>query len=163
MISANARCSFASQNFTNHVTFRCPLPARRLTPTLLQERSIDCQCCRIHLSYGAAMPQREASRLILCGTICASCVARLIYASLTADFLVSTIIVIIPASGLFRQLSPEDAFWGECPTRRHMCDGIIGGPSESRTSVIGNRNSLRQKAHFVSCWQTHEQSAFCQA
>src|SRR5262249_16720887 len=95
MISANARCSFASQNFTNHVTFRCPLmPARRLTPTLLQERSIDCQCCRIHLSYGAAMPQREASRLILCGTICASCVARLIYASLTADFLVSTIIVI---------------------------------------------------------------------
>src|SRR5215469_8317920 len=105
MISANARCSFASQNFTNHVTFRCPLmPARRLTPTLLQERSIDCQCCRIHLSYGAAMPQREASRLILCGTICASCVARLIYASLTADFLVSTIIVIIPATRLFRHL-----------------------------------------------------------
>src|SRR5215831_16515085 len=73
---------------------RSLMPARRLTPTLLQERSIDCQCCRIHLSYGAAMPQREASRLILCGTICASCVARLIYASLTADFLVSTIIVI---------------------------------------------------------------------
>src|SRR5262249_40639467 len=128
MISANARCSFASQNFTNHVTFRCPLmPARRLTPTLLQERSIDCQCCRIHLSYGAAMPQREASRLILCGTICASCVARLIYASLTADFLVSTIIVIIPATGLFRQLSPEGVFSRKCRTRRDMLGGIIRG------------------------------------
>src|SRR5215469_14803874 len=48
---------------------------------------------------------------------------------------------IIPATGLFRQLSPEDAFSGECRTRRHILGGIIRGVvKRPKTQSLGVAN-----------------------
>jgi hypothetical protein len=44
----------------------------------------------------------------------------------TAAARVCMICVIIPATGLFRQLSPEGIFSGECRTRRHIPSALTG-------------------------------------
>src|SRR5215470_6659528 len=59
--------------------------------------------------------------------------------------------VIIPATGLFRQLSPEDAFSGECRTRRHILGGIIRGvvkrPKTQSLGVAATRHDVDERLH----------------
>jgi hypothetical protein len=58
---------------------------------------------------------------------------------------------IIPATGLFRQLSPEGIFSGECRTRRHILGGIIRGVvKRPKTQSLGGRKRINMRREVAN-------------
>ena len=58
---------------------------------------------------------------------------------------------IIPATGLFRQLSPEGLFSGECRTRRHILGGIIRGVvKRPKTQSLGGRKRINMRREVAN-------------
>src|SRR5215467_14868904 len=62
-----------------------------------------------------------------------------------------TFFAIIPATGLFRQLSPEGLFSGEWRTRRHILGGIIRGVvKRPKTQSLGGRKRINMRREVAN-------------